>query len=238
MKTITILTLKSALRDPFLLFWSILLPISGSIGLGLFIKQTGYTLRIMTGMMGAGILFYAFSTTVFSILSQRRRGVYNLLRVTPLSLWKYLYSVSMAWTLIALLCAIMVLVADTAAFGFEINMLSIVMLLPVLLLSTLGYILFSFFAASLCRTEAHASMVTNLVSMPLLFCSDAFYSLEWAPQWLKTIRSLNPFQWFVDGMRYAFSLNTSVWLLNLLMLLAMFMIVLLLAGRTFRYTDI
>jgi len=37
MKTIFKLTMKFAYRDPFMLFWSILLPIGGLIGLGLYV---------------------------------------------------------------------------------------------------------------------------------------------------------------------------------------------------------
>ena len=39
MKTIFSLTFKSASRDPFLLLWSLILPIGGAIGLGIFIKS-------------------------------------------------------------------------------------------------------------------------------------------------------------------------------------------------------
>lgn len=90
MDTIFKLTLKSAGRDPFLFFWSILLPLGGSIGLGMLIKTPEYAQHILTGMMAVSILFYSFMTTAYSILTQRRRGVYNLLRITPMPLWKYI----------------------------------------------------------------------------------------------------------------------------------------------------
>lgn len=149
MKTIFGLTLKSAGRDPFLLFWSILLPVGGTIGLGLLIKQTEYPLHIMTGMMAMGVLFYAFSTTAFAILSQRKRGVYSLLRATPMPIWQYICGVSGAWTLVSLLCALLVLIAGTLVFRLDVFILSILMLLPVLLCAALGYVLLSFFCIKL-----------------------------------------------------------------------------------------
>ncbi len=57
MKTIFKLTLKSAGRDPFLFFWSILLPVGGAIGLGMLIKSSEYPQHILTGMMAVSILF-------------------------------------------------------------------------------------------------------------------------------------------------------------------------------------
>lgn len=235
MKTIFGLTLKSAIRDPFLLFWSIFLPIVGSVSLGLFIKQTGYSQRIVIGMMAAGVLFYAFTTTAFTILSQRRRGVYNLLHVTPMPLWEYICSVSGAWTVISFLCAMLVLMVGKLIFKFDLYAISILMLLPVVLIAAIGYVLLSFFVSSLCKTETHVSMVTNLVAMPLLFCSDAFYGLEKAPISLRTITYFNPFQWFVNGLRSSMSLNVNTWLVSTGLLLFIMVIALILAVRTFKF---
>ncbi len=238
MKTILGLTLKATSRDPFLLFWSILLPVGGTVGLGLFIKQVGYPLRIMTGMMAVGVLFYAFTTTAFTILGQRSRGVYSLLRVTPMPLWQYISGVSGAWTLVSFLCAMLVFVAGKIVFQLDVSELSILLLLPVVLLAALGYVFLSFFVSSMCRTEAHVSMATNVASMLLLFCSDAFYALDRAPVWLQTITRFNPFQWFIDGLRNAFALNVGGWLISTGLLLTVLIIALLLAVQTFKYTDV
>lgn len=237
MKTIFALTLKAAARDPYLLFWSILLPVGGTIGLGLLIGRPEYPLHIMTGMMAVSMLFYAFSTTSFAILGQRRRGVYNLLRVTPMPLWQYICGVSGAWTLVSLVCGLLVLGTGTIAFQLNIRLLSLLMLLPSGLLAALGYVLLSFFASSFCRTEAHASMVTNVAVMPLFFISDGFYALAKAPAWLQTASRFNPFQWFLNGLRSALALDPGPWLASLGLLVLLLAAALALAVRTFRFSD-
>jgi ABC-2 type transport system permease protein len=236
-KTILSITLKSALRDPFLLFWSILLPVGGTIGLGLFIKQPGYPSQIMTGMMASGIFFYAFTTAVFTVFSQRRRGVYNLLRVTPMPLWKYICAISGAWVLISLFCMLLVLAAGTLMFGIMLSILPMLMLLPIAFVAALGYVLLSFFISGFCRTDSQASILTNIVSMPLLFCSSGFYAVDSAPAWFRTITRFNPFQWFVDGLRSALTFNAQGWLISLALLLAVAVLALLLAVRTFQFAD-
>ena len=90
MKTIFKLTMKKAIRDPFLIFWSIFFPLVIVISLGLFFKMESYTVHILTAMSCVSVLAYSFMTTSFNVLSQRRRGVYNLLKVTPLPLYKYI----------------------------------------------------------------------------------------------------------------------------------------------------
>ena len=237
MKTIFALTLKAATRNPFLLFWSILLPVGGTVGLGLYVGKTGYPLRITTGMMAVGVLFYAFTTTVFTVLGQRRRGVYNLLRVTPLPMWRYLCALSASWTLVSLLSALLTLTAGVVAFRLKVSMLSVLMAALVTLPAALGYVLLSVFASSYCRTEANASMLSNLTTMPLLFLSDAFYSLKASPSWLKVIAQFNPFQWFVDGLRSSLSLEAGTWLIRTGLLVALLLIALPLAVRTFRFAD-
>ena len=96
MKTIFKLTIKKAIRDPFLIFWSIFFPIVTIIALGILFNTESYTIHILTAMTCVSVLAYSFMTTSFNVLSQRRRGVYNLLKVTPLPLYKYIISSSCA----------------------------------------------------------------------------------------------------------------------------------------------
>ncbi len=237
MDTIFKLTLKSAGRDPFLFFWSILLPLGGSIGLGMLIKTPEYAQHILTGMMAVSILFYSFMTTAYSILTQRRRGVYNLLRITPMPLWKYIGSIASAWTMTSILCGIFVLLAGILVFRFDFSVISVLLTIPVILVASIGYVFLSFFVASLTRTEGNLSMITNIGTLPFLFCSNAFYSLDGAPQWIQTASRLNPFQWFVDGLRSSLALEWSNYLLSVGLLLLAAMVALLLALGTFKYAD-
>lgn len=238
MKTIFCLTFKSASRDPFLLFWSLLLPIGGALGLGFFIKAPDYPEHILTGMMAVSILFYSFITTSFAILTQRRRGVYNLLRVTPMPLWQYICSLSGAWTLISLLCALLVVVSGIFVLKITISVQSFLAFIPLIVIATVGYVFFSFFIASLCRTENNVSILTNMITMPLLLGSSAFYSLRNVPEFIHIINQLNPFQWFVDGLRNALTMSWFSYLADLGLVFAVAVLALPLALKTFRYTDV
>lgn len=238
MKAIFNLTLKSATRDPFLLLWSLILPIGGVVGLGIFVKPPDYRELILTGMIAVSILFYSFITTAFAILTQRRRGVYNLLRVTPMPLWKYICSISGAWTLISFVCAILVLFSGIFVLKVKISVLSFLTLIPIIIIATIGYVFFSFFIASLSRTENNVSIITNIITLPLMFSSSAFYSLKNTPEFLQTISKFNPFQWFVDGLRNALHLSWFSYLTNIGLLSVLAILALLLAVRTFRYRGV
>ncbi len=237
MKTIFTLTLKSATRDPYLLFWSLLLPIGGTVALGLLIQTPEYPKQILTGMMAVSMMFYAFMTTSYTVLAHRRRGVYNLMRVTPMPLWKYIFSVSAAWTLTAVLSGLLVLAAGTLVFQFSINAFSLLSVLPTAMLACLGYVFLSFFVAGLSRTEGSISMITNVISLPLMFLSDAFYSLSSAPTWIQAISRFNPFQWFVTALRSALDWQGHNYIISILILAGLCIAALGLAVRTFKYSD-
>lgn len=238
MKTLFKLTMKSASRDPFLLFWSILLPVGGMIGLGILIKSPEYPSQILTGMMATSILFYSLVTTAYAVLSQRRRGVYNLLRVTPMPLWKYVWCIASAWTLISFICGTIVLVVGVLMFNITISAITILMIIPVTLVATIGYVLLSFFVASLSKNEGHVSIISNICILPLMLCSNAFYSLDKAPTVLQTLSKFNPFQWFISGLRSCLTLDLSSCVTNVALLLIVVAVAMFLAVRTFRYTDV
>lgn len=237
MNTVFSLSLRSAAREPFLLFWSIIMPIAGMIGLGMLIHQPGYNLQITTGMMAMGILFYAFTTTVFSVLAQRKRGVYKLLRVTPMPLWRYILSVSSAWTLISLLCAGLVLAVGSMVFDFSPSVLALMMMGMVCMLGAGGYVFLSFFISGLCKTEAQASIATNLITLPFLLCSSAFYSLDGAPTWVQLLSLVNPFQWLLSGLRTGFLMDVTGWFASMAGLLLILIITLFLAVRSFEFSE-
>ncbi len=64
---------------------------------------------------------------------------------------------------------------------------------------------FIFLSAGLAmRVESMESVqaIMTLLTMPLMFSSNALYSTSSFPQWLQAISSVNPLTYFVDGIRY------------------------------------
>lgn len=237
MQTVFKLTLKSALRDPYLLFWSIVLPIGGTIGLSLYVQTSVYSQLILTGMMAVSILFYCLMTTSYAVLGHRRRGVYNLLRVTPMSLSRYICSISSAWTLISVACGLMLIATGIYVLGLKISLFSILMLVPMMAIGAIGYVFFSFCISAMSKTEGNISIITNILTLPLMLCSSAFYSLTNAPLWIQKISHYNPFQWFVNGLRSSLLLDWQLYFTSLLLLCLCCAVALILAITTFKYRE-
>lgn len=226
MKTLFQITVKAAFRDIYLLLWSLLMPAAGILLLGNLIGEISYKQKITIGMMVAAVAFYAFNVTAYLIMAQRKRGVYHLLKVTSMKTWEYVSSVSAAWITIATICGLVVFFVGVIAFDIALSLWAVLMLLPILCIGAGAYVCLSFFIAVRAKDEAHLSMLTNLLILPLLFCSDAFYTLDKAPYFVKAIQAVNPVQWFINAVSAALSMELQVYFLSLLLLgiflLAMF----------------
>ncbi|WP_157151306.1 ABC transporter permease [Brachyspira sp. SAP_772] len=237
MKTIFKLTIKKAIRDPFLIFWSIFFPIVTIIALGILFNTEVYTIHILTAMTCVSVLAYSFMTTSFNVLSQRRRGVYNLLKVTPLPLYKYIISSSCAWVIISIISSLFVFISCALFFKLELYFVSILLFLPVIIAASLVYIFISFFVSSLVKNNETASILYNIILMGSMFLSDGYYSLYNAPSVVKFLSRLNIFQYFLNAVRGAYYFDFQSYFIGLAVLLVCLIIALILAVNTFRYVD-
>lgn len=237
MKTIFKLTIKKAIRDPFLIFWSIFFPIVTIIALGILFNTESYTIHILTAMTCVSVLAYSFMTTSFNVLSQRRRGVYNLLKVTPLPLYKYIISSSCAWVMISIISSLFVFISCALFFKLEFSFVSILLFLPIIIAASLVYIFISFFVSSLVKNNETASILYNIILMGSMFLSDGYYSLYNVPSVVKFLSRLNIFQYFLNAVRGAYYFDFQSYFIGLAVLLACLIIALILAVNTFRYVD-
>lgn len=237
MKTIFKLTIKKAIRDPFLIFWSIFFPIVTIIALGILFNTESYTIHILTAMTCVSVLAYSFMTTSFNVLSQRRRGVYNLLKVTPLPLYKYIISSSCAWVMISIISSLFVFISCALFFKLGFSFVSIFLFFPIIIAASLVYIFISFFVSSLVKNNETASILYNIILMGSMFLSDGYYSLYNAPSVVKFLSRLNIFQYFLNAVRGAYYFDFQSYFIGLAVLLSCLIIALILAVNTFRYVD-
>ncbi|MFF2797529.1 ABC transporter permease [Lysinibacillus xylanilyticus] len=235
MKTVFVLNLKSSIKDMYLLFWSILMPFAAIIALRIFLPS--YAVNYVEGIIAVSVFFYSFMTTAFIALSQRKRGVYNLLHATPLPLWKYIISISSSWAIVAIILSYIVLlfaiVINQLNFSFKI----LLYMTPIILIASLSFVFFSFFISSLVKNEGHLSMTANVLMIPMLLCSNAFFTMEKAPNLIQYISRVNPFEWFLNGIKSAFLNNFSIWGESLLLLLGCLAVTLIISLKTFKYSD-
>ncbi|TQR30892.1 ABC transporter permease [Lysinibacillus sphaericus] len=235
MGAIFVLNLKSSIKDMYLLFWSLIMPFAAIIALRIFLPS--YAGNYVEGIIAISVFFYSFMTTAFIALSQRKRGVYNLLHATPMPLWKYIVSISSAWAIIAIILSYIVLLFAIVINQLNFSFNSLLYLTPIILIASLSFVFLSFFISSLVKNEGHLSMTANVLMIPMLLCSNAFFTMEKAPNLIQYISVINPFEWFVNGIKASFLNNVSTWGESLLLLLGCLAVTLIISLKTFKYSD-
>jgi ABC-2 type transport system permease protein len=109
-------------------------------------------------------------------------------------------------------------------------------LLPLVL--ALGILCFTFLGlmvGNLAQNEGQAALLNNLITLPMIFASEAFYSLSGAPDWLKALSHVLPFGYFVDAVRSALSGDAAGLVAPCAILLGYTALTLALAAVTFRW---
>lgn len=119
----------------------------------------------------------------------------------------------------------------------RVSVLGSLLMLLILLVSTVCMNAIGFIAANLSRNESNVNMISNLMCFPMLFTSEAFYSLQHALTWVKIAGHLQPFYYFVEAMRSAAKpvVQLGDVLLPLAVLTGFTLVCLLIAVLTFRW---
>jgi ABC-2 type transport system permease protein len=160
------------------------------------------------------IAFTALFTTMFSGMSvvwDRRLGFLNKVLSTPVSRAVIIFSKVLSATLRSMFQSgiiILIAVAFGLQFGPNFTPLKILGVFAIIFLICVG--LSSLFIAITIRsTRMETPMaVVNLINLPLMFASNAFFPTKFMPDWLQTVAKFNPLSYTIDAVRQLLIFNT------------------------------
>jgi ABC-2 type transport system permease protein len=153
------------------------------------------------------VAFSALFTTAFSGMSvvwDRRLGFLNKALSTPVSRAVIIFSKVLSATLRSMFQAGLIVVIALAfglQFGDGFNPLYILGVFAMIFLLCVG--LSSLFIAITIRsTRMETPMaVMNLITLPMMFASNAFFPTRFMPDWLQTVAKFNPMTYTTDAVR-------------------------------------
>jgi ABC-2 type transport system permease protein len=180
-----------------------LLIVGQGIASGLSLKNApggmGYLLFMYPGIIGMSVLF----TSIFSgmsIIWDREFGFLRAVLVAPVPRWavavgKILGGATVAMAQSLILIALAPFIGVSLSVGVVFQLLLICFLISVAV-TGMGVAI----AASM-RSLQGFQMLMNFLVMPLYFLSGAMFPISLAPGWMKTLMTLDPLTYGVDGLR-------------------------------------
>ena len=174
---------------------------------GIFGNTTSYG-----QFLGAGVIvFTAFAGALnagLPIMFDREFGFLNRLLVAPLVSRFSIVTASVIYIVALSFLQTAVIVAASAVIGSGLpNFLGLGAIALIIFLLVLGVAALSLGLAFALPGHVELIAVIFVTNLPLLFASTALAPLEFMPQWLQVVVSLNPLSYAIEPIRYLYLHN-------------------------------
>jgi ABC-type multidrug transport system permease subunit len=163
-------------------------------------RQIHYIDWLFPGILGMNIMFSALYGVGFVVVRYRKNGVLKRLKATPLTAFEYLTAQMLSRLFLLVFTLTILWVGCDLIFHFTVEgsylNLAIMFLAGCLSLTALGLAI-----ASRGTSEEFANGLLNLITWPMMFLSEVWFSIEGAPHWVKFIAQLFPLTHLLNGVR-------------------------------------
>ncbi len=222
MSTLTFLAfVRGALRDRTTLFWSLAFPLVMATVLGFVFDSADAREGLLGGVAFVSAVFFSTSGTAFTVLGQRNRGVYKLVRLTPTTTLRFVGTLALARGVVSVGCAAFVLLVCAAILRVPLEVPGVLLTLPALAAVVVAFTFLGFIIGNLANNEAQAAAINNLVTLPVLLMTSTFLPIGRGPAWVQTLVQALPFEHALAMVRGALAgaagtaLREATWLLAL-----------------------
>ncbi len=199
-------------------------------------REIRYIDWLIPGLLSMNMTFSAMFGVGFVMVRYRKMGVLRRLKATPLSAFQFL-SAQVASRLILIVGAtVLVYVGSNLILHFQM-VGSYFSLISIFLLGSVCMVSLGLLMAARTASEELAGGILNLVTMPMMFLSGVWFSLDGAPGWVRGIAQALPLTHINDAARAVMTDGASfaAVLPDVAVLAAMTMVFLALGAWTFRW---
>jgi len=155
---------------------------------------------LFPGILAMNMMFSALWGVGYVVVRYRKNGVLKRLKVTPLTAFEYLSAQALSRFFLLMFTLTVVWIGCDLIFSFTVLGsyldLFLVFCLGSLSLTALGLVL-----ASRGTSEEFTTGILNFISWPMMFLSEVWFSLEGAPQWVKSAAQIFPLTHLLTAAR-------------------------------------
>ncbi|MDH6709400.1 ABC-2 type transport system permease protein [Kitasatospora sp. MAA19] len=150
------------------------------------------------GLLGWAVATGAVFGAALTLVGWRKSKVLRRLRLAPVSAGTVVSSRILVSLLTALLQTTVFLVVATNFFGLKLTG-NWWLVIPLVACATLAFMSIGLLAGSVAKTEEAANGISQIIVLPMSFLSGAFFPMDGAPGWLKTVSEVMPLRYLVQA---------------------------------------
>lgn len=163
-------------------------------------KPIRYVDWLLPGLLAMNAMFSCLFGVGFVIVRYRKNGVLRRLKATPLAAFEFLAAQVVSRLFLVLATTVLVFLVALPLLDLQV----LGSYLDIFLIFTLGsmsLVALGLLVSSRLRSEELAGGLLNLLTLPMMFLSGVWFSLEGAHEWVKRLALALPLTHFVDASR-------------------------------------
>lgn len=168
--------------------------------------DVSYLSYMAPGIIGMSLLFTSMFSGV-SVIWDKQFGFLKEILVAPVSRISIVIGKIVGSSTISLingtLIIIISIIMGALPFG-SFSFVSLIMAFVFMILVSFTFVGIGLIIASRLNSMEGFQMIMSFLIMPLFFLSGAFFPLDNAPIWMKSLAYIDPLMYGVDGLRYSF----------------------------------
>jgi len=199
-------------------------------------REVTYIEWLFPGILGMNIMFSSLFGVGYVVVRYRKNGVLKRMSVTPVRPYEFMTAQIMSRIFVLLTTTAIVYTGTVLIFGFE-NHGSYLALLIVFALGGFTMTSLGLLVASRIASEELAEGFLNIITWPMMFLSEVWFSLEGARPWVKNVSGVLPLTHLVDCARKVINDGASIYDLRyqLLSLAVMALVFLTMGSLLFKW---
>lgn len=158
---------------------------------------------ILPGQLSFALLSNALFGISMTIISLKKELIIKRIFASPVKKWTLLFSEGVSKIIIGFIQSLLIIGVGTLMFDFTLanGFTTLVYMMILSLVGIFVFIAFGLFVSTLGKTEEAVSPVANIIMMPQLFLSGAFFPIELFPSVIQPIARILPMTFLNDAFK-------------------------------------
>jgi len=173
-------------------------------------KNLTYVDFLVPGIIGYSVMSTGVFSLAFGLVRLKETGILRRLIATPMRRGDFLTAQVVTRVIMSVIQVVILIAVATLVFKFKLHGNFLYLVVSAGLGATV-FIALGFIIAGVSRNEDSVPAIANIVTLPMMFLSGVFFSVDSVPAWLRVISDRLPLTYLNDSLRSISVDGASLW---------------------------